>query len=421
MKKNLLLLAFLFTFFACDKDNDSSEGKDIIVTDSKQLTQTVYADEVKGSSGVSFSTTGTWTSTITEKGTKATASPTPSWVSIDPKSGDKAGNYTVNISLGVNDTGKDRMATITIVCGESKTSITVTQKGNTESGETPQNPSKYNHFVSKITLTSKEGLNDDYTENKESSVSVMNLAFTYDLSKRVTKVTGKKQGEATEQTMTFTYLDGEIIYEAPYDEESEGGDDYMKMMVNTLYLNEDGFIKSGSRDNASWEIEYKDGYIVKSEGESIYTDADTTEIAPFKHLMTWTGGNMTKVTDVALEAYDTDWIANATYGKEINNPLVNIDVNWIYGGVEPWDFIVNNDDSGDTSLLMALGFYGKRSANLMATNKEMNRPWQGGQDRLEEFKYEYEIKDNLVTTITIKPIKQEDSKASINIIEISYK
>ena len=109
---------------------DKEEPKtDITVEDETALTQTTFADETSGKSGITFVTAGAWTSTITEGTTKSTKAGTSSWVSITPDHGDAAGTYTIIISLESNTTGYDRSATITISCNGMDITITVTQKG----------------------------------------------------------------------------------------------------------------------------------------------------------------------------------------------------------------------------------------------------------------------------------------------------
>ena len=99
--------------------------------------QIVNADDTSGKSGVTFVTTGAWTSSITEETTKLTKSGTTSWISIAPDHGDAAGEYTITISLQKNYASEDRKATITITFDDMDITITVTQKG-TET-ETPAN------------------------------------------------------------------------------------------------------------------------------------------------------------------------------------------------------------------------------------------------------------------------------------------
>ena len=141
-----VLFMFVFCFTACDESNES--GKDITVGNQQQLTQNTFADDTAGNSGVSFTTTGAWSSVITETTIDApqksaplrATSASPSWISITPDSGKEAGDYTITITLSENTTGTDRSATITIICGESTITITVSQKGTTEDGEILDEP-----------------------------------------------------------------------------------------------------------------------------------------------------------------------------------------------------------------------------------------------------------------------------------------
>ena len=117
--------AMLGTFSGCD---DKEKQPEIKVENETALTQTVYADQTAGKSGVTFVTAGAWTSTITEGTAKSTKSGTLSWISISPDRGNAAGTYTVTISLEPNATGADRGATIAITCNGEDIVITVTQK-----------------------------------------------------------------------------------------------------------------------------------------------------------------------------------------------------------------------------------------------------------------------------------------------------
>lgn len=151
-RKNLfwiVAMAFL-VFTACSKD-EQGETTGIKVSDSEQLDQTVYADDIISNDGVSFTTTGPWTSVIQETTrTRSASTVKPDWISISPESGKEAGDYTIQIALSTNYTGEDRSATIIILCGDSKITITITQKGEDEKGEKP------NKHVTGITLNKTE-------------------------------------------------------------------------------------------------------------------------------------------------------------------------------------------------------------------------------------------------------------------------
>jgi hypothetical protein len=136
MKKFVYLFFIIAIISACSSDD---EGHKSIEVDKEQLNQTVYADETQSKSGVSFTTTAAWTSSITETTTKSLKdNSTPeNWVSVTPDRGDKAGNYTITINLTPNYTGAERSATITINCNGDKIEIKVKQDGKTQTGDIP--------------------------------------------------------------------------------------------------------------------------------------------------------------------------------------------------------------------------------------------------------------------------------------------
>lgn len=138
--KTILLTLFLAAaalLAGCDKEN-SEEAPAITVPNQEHLTQNVYADENTGKNDVTFTTTGAWTSEIKKSsGTRSEQSEAVDWVSITPSSGDKAGEYTIKISLQTNYTGEKRSATISLKCGGELVSIAVTQEAVTAAGDKP--------------------------------------------------------------------------------------------------------------------------------------------------------------------------------------------------------------------------------------------------------------------------------------------
>jgi hypothetical protein len=135
-------LAATTVFLGCDPSEN--EPKAIEITNEQALTQEVFAGETKGKSGVQITTTGAWTSRIEDAETlRATTSntpelraeTTPDWISISPDHGDKAGNYTIQITLAPNISGANRSAVIRIICGDTEITISVTQKNVTEDGK----------------------------------------------------------------------------------------------------------------------------------------------------------------------------------------------------------------------------------------------------------------------------------------------
>ena len=120
LKNAVITASALFVLSSCGDKKEPNETP---------FNQIVNADDTSGKSGVTFVTTGAWTSSITEVTTKSTNSGTVSWISISPDHGDAAGEYTITISLQKNDTGEERIATITITFDDMDITITVTQRG----------------------------------------------------------------------------------------------------------------------------------------------------------------------------------------------------------------------------------------------------------------------------------------------------
>jgi hypothetical protein len=141
MKKKVLnfatLLLTTILFAACEPETPVQDESITLSSNNSVLTQTAYADETQGSDGVTFVTTNAWTSTITEESPQMRAA-APDWITISPDHGDKAGAYTITITLVPNTTGEDRTATITISCEGTEITITVTQKGTKEDGTVPE-------------------------------------------------------------------------------------------------------------------------------------------------------------------------------------------------------------------------------------------------------------------------------------------
>lgn len=132
------MLLSAITFMACDKESDDNTPKSIIVPDQQQLSQTVYADNNAGKSGVTFTTTGAWSSEIKESASAKSTRAAADWISISPSSGDKAGDYTINISLETNYTGEKRTATISLKSSGEMVNIVVTQEAVTAAGDKPK-------------------------------------------------------------------------------------------------------------------------------------------------------------------------------------------------------------------------------------------------------------------------------------------
>ncbi|MDR1003850.1 MAG: hypothetical protein LBL97_02410 [Prevotellaceae bacterium] len=327
MSLALVLLA------GCGKDDpngeNNGENKDdttTITIDDNQKQQDVYADIT--SDGVSFTTTGAWTSVITEKG--ATRAEPPTWITISPDHGDAAGNYTINITLETNLTGADRTAIITIVCGDSHIEISVTQKAIDAKGNVPT-PKKY--LVTSIE-TDRGG----------------SLSFEYDGQNRLIKSTATGWFEDYDGG-SFSYADKTITV----DEVNEYGD-MVDHFSHTYTLGDDGYIISGvdnyNDDDDIETLTYKDGYWASYEDKNSDGSTDATCTTE------WTGGNLTKITSTIRMESEGYAVLNYDNSEWVNNAAINMDLNWLLATSEQ----VNCASlTGCTYLLKALDYTGKRS------------------------------------------------------------
>jgi hypothetical protein len=92
---------------------------DIVVTDESALIATAFADQTAGTTPITFTSLGAWTSRI--------ADGAASWLAITPDHGDTAGEYDVAVSLKPNTTGAERTGAITITCNGTDMNVTVIQ------------------------------------------------------------------------------------------------------------------------------------------------------------------------------------------------------------------------------------------------------------------------------------------------------
>lgn len=169
----LCAIAALAIFASCD-DLIGGDGQLIIDPVEDAFLEQIVGSETISAEGVSFTTTGAWTSQVVPVSTKTSQ---PMWVSITPDHGDEAGTYTISINLEANDTGKDRKANIIISCGEQTITISITQVATPEvpsQGEVPT--PEYKKYVSKL-----EWKFTDYDGEQEEDV----LTFEYDDKNRI--------------------------------------------------------------------------------------------------------------------------------------------------------------------------------------------------------------------------------------------
>ena len=213
MRKFLMLMLLAVGFAACSNEEETTGGKDVQLAEGTPDKIEVYADDkgetVNEGKGVTFTTTGAWRATVNPvmKSAVTKAAEDTQWVKVVPDHGDAAGTYTIQIVLGVNATGEDRSATISITCGETVITITVEQKGTTEDGKVPEEgtapavpATTYPHLVSKIEFayipsrleySQKEELKRTYEfeydgENRISGYSMRKYDYSGNLDQEMT-------------------------------------------------------------------------------------------------------------------------------------------------------------------------------------------------------------------------------------------
>lgn len=134
----LAILGIATLFTSCNKNPETNPA--IRFENVNTLRQTVFADEVKAPQVIKFTTTEAWTSSISILPNSQLKGDEPDWILMTPRQGSTAGDYSVNIVLGVNASGVDRTAVIMLTVGKSLVSITITQKGTTATGTVPTTP-----------------------------------------------------------------------------------------------------------------------------------------------------------------------------------------------------------------------------------------------------------------------------------------
>ena len=309
MRKFLMMALLAAGFAACSDEEETLGGKDIQFAAGTSNKIEVYADETAGTAegGISFTTTGAWRATVTPVTKAEDAVGTENWVQVVPDHGDAAGDYTIQVVLGVNGTGEDRSATITITCGTTTITITVTQKGTTEDGKVPEEgtdpvvpATTYPHLVSKIEFayipsrleySQEEELNRTYEfeydgEDRISGYSMKDYDYDGDVDREIAGTLdystageirvserGFEGGNYTLKLNAAGYVDNISDMDNTFEYDNaghltkhtwNGGDAWM-----TLGYNADGVISEG--------VLHEPGYDEESVGEEITTYFGTDE------------------------------------------------------------------------------------------------------------------------------------------------
>ena len=183
MMKNEFWSLLLLSALLCGCSDDDGGGgtpptTEIELSEGTPQKQEVFADETSASSkGISFTTNGAWKAVVEEVPASKAAQPAD-WVALSQYSGDKAGSYTLTVSLMPNFSGKERQAVIRIICGDSEITITIVQKGQMESGKAPR-------MVKKISYKEDFGKEAEYHWGKPENAT---FTYAYDERGRVVRI-----------------------------------------------------------------------------------------------------------------------------------------------------------------------------------------------------------------------------------------
>lgn len=397
MRKLLVLSFIMCGVLAACGDGDGNEPKEIVLKDGSQASQTIYANETKGKDeGIRFSTTGPWTAEVTEVTTRAAGSEVD-WLKLNQYSGDKAGDYTLTLTLKENLTGADRKAVIRISCNGTTITISVEQKAKKEDGTIPEFQS--GKLLSKFQYKIEYDIYGGYGNERDGGIGI----FIYDDRNRVVKLDYKKE-YPDEASSTFTYSDHTIteIYERKIN-------NYIQQREIIYTLDADNKRVESWTDEAfgdwkGWNKHYYDeaGYLMAIDMWTEYTDETRPGISKQRDVCEWKNGNLVK----AGEGGESRAAALMEYG-DIDN-TANLDLNFLLTQTE-WVSCLVIEGLG----IKACGYIGKRSAKLM--KKEI--------DLYEDLYYTYEYKmneDGTVGAVTVMGYTSSGKMESKRVYTLTY-
>lgn len=350
------------SIIACSSNEEPVPGS-IQLDKGTQTEQVVYADETSKSEGIKFTAAAPWTATVKEINAKSRASEVE-WLKLNVYGGG-AGEHTLSLTLLPNLTGEDRVAEIVITCGDTVIRIRVEQKGTKQDGQKPE-------------ITNKTRLVDNivsiYKGNGKWSSRVI-LEFSYNEKGKVTllaiysdanhnqKIDEEERAKGPKQKTEITYneaaktayakcwsyneYDGEYIHEYNIKFNNEG---YAVEMDSET--NNDGFVET-------YKYTYQDGYIQSSKA------TEKGETSEYYEIPEWTNGNLTKVTCGRGNSIFDESVVE--YSEILNSPEVSIDLNFIASSSYAYNNFCEDSNNG----LKAFGFFGKRSKNMIAKEKQL--------------------------------------------------
>lgn len=379
MKKTYIVAAVVCALAACTPVLPE-EGGDITLTGGSK-NMTAYADEtsVDGGNGLSFTTVGAWYAEVEEVASRAAEEGAADWISLNPSSGDAAGDYTVDIVLTVNETGADRTAVIRIVCGESILSVNVTQKGTAagggdndgdddEGGETPPAPA-VERYVSGI--VGEAYLGSGYPEDTDWEPRRV-WTFRYDEQNRVAEY-------AVEIAWDESDDDSKNLLTVTCDYGSEGEvrvserDEYGDVEEYTVFLGDNGYVErmeaatDESGDAKTYFMEY-DG-----DGRLAEINWQLDEWSKYSWRYDYVGGVLSSIEHLtSVGGWETEDGLDDLFGNIANDRRCNLDLNSLFlslcessDSVDP-NYRYDDDMPGRVDMLGLLRLLGSGSDYYVA-------------------------------------------------------
>ncbi len=334
MKKffQLILPLVLFAVSCSDSDDGGGNNGPVTLAPGTQKEQQVYADEQQGAAPIKFTAAAPWTATVVAVQTKAEAGSEVDWLKLSAYSGG-AGEVSLTMELKPNLTGKDRKAEIRISCGGVTITITVEQKGTTESGGKPEpGPASY-ALVESIEADYFVGCKEKYNRN------TANYVFRYDDQNRIAEYEiteydyyndeGKPELDV-KYTTRFDYgIQGEIRLT---ETETDGNSDYSETETYRILLDDQGRAARFKADGHDGDADSTITFHYNDEGRlariSWYEDDNGTSELAYEE-MTYQNGVFSKVIS-HYDDYDHDeFVFPADAFSDHPNDRLNIDPNWL--------------------------------------------------------------------------------------------
>lgn len=335
MKRLYAMAAAVCVLAACSPV-EPDDGNDDISLTAGSSAMTVWADEttVNDGRGLSFTTTGAW---------HAEADASAGWLSFAPESGDAAGDYTMDITLAVNETGVDRSAVIRIVCGGSVLAVTVTQKGSVRkddgSGDGEVVPPAAARAVAGIVREAYlwSEVPEDYVWKPRSE-----WTFRYDEQGRVAEYTaGVYSWDGSESDVLTVTLDYRIAGEVRIGERDGYGDDreYTVVLADNGYAGSVEVPDDYGSETMVYRMEYDgDGRLSRMNWQ--YGGSDCS------NRYGYTGGVLSSIEHLSGGAYSVEEGLEARFG-EVANDRLNIDINYLFLSIDDADYGHLNDAYDD--------------------------------------------------------------------------